>query len=355
MQARGSLRAGGRAPRVTATMSSTGASARRCAPEHLCSLPPADRDTARVPNIRLLDGQAQRFADEVLFRHDTSTGQPEPRAHRSAGHFSDCQLFFPKSWPGSMSTRAGSTTHGHRTSRQRGCPGNHVGYHVVVLHAMRPRRAAAPGMGADQPRRISPRFRRSAGRAAPRVFEQIGSRTAQRLAARPRAANVSQLMNQVRVTIATTGRMNEHRADRISCGHVLRPPPVCRLTPRRQDDVRASEKTSSTRRAPSESERRASVIEGSRGVRLTIAITSRSSANVLSRSFSTGSLPRQVITTLVAGNTERAAVPPSGHRPDRHPDAASNCRSVRRAGSAAGGSPLDGRSGACATPSARRP
>src|SRR5690606_26580020 len=105
------MRAGGRTPRVTATMSSTcRVSGTLCARNTSAPCQAQSAVTASVPINRSPTGRPSDSPTKSLLDSDTSTGQPvstiSPTRRVTS---SDCQVFLPKSWAGSMRMRSRGT------------------------------------------------------------------------------------------------------------------------------------------------------------------------------------------------------------------------------------------------------
>src|SRR6185437_11217148 len=104
-------RRGGSLPRMVATMSSTcRVSGTLCARN---TVAPCQAHTAvadSVPSTRCSSGRSSASPTKSLFDNETSTGQPVATSSDSRRvSSSECQVFLPKSCPGSISTRSAGT------------------------------------------------------------------------------------------------------------------------------------------------------------------------------------------------------------------------------------------------------
>ena len=165
--------AGGRVPRIEATMSSDLPGRGHVVRAEHPGAEPGRRPRSRpaCPSSRSSGGRSRVSPTKSLLDSDTSTGQPVATSSPSRRvSSSECQVFLPKSCAGSI--RIAVRPHPGR-DRPLGQPGHgrdHVGDHVVVRDPVRPGARRQPaGVRADQPGAVLARRPRPApGRPRPR-------------------------------------------------------------------------------------------------------------------------------------------------------------------------------------------
>ena len=124
---------------------------------------------ASVPVSRSPTGRSSVSPTKSLLDSETSTGQPVATSSGSRRVTSrECQVFLPKSWPGSIRTEARSTPSPTARSAAADRRLDDVGHHVVVRHPVRPGPRGQPaGVRADEGRRRRPLPPRPAAGSVP--------------------------------------------------------------------------------------------------------------------------------------------------------------------------------------------